>query len=340
MINSSFTPTFRWVWLVLLIGLLVVPFRTSLAQTTDDKVITNGSFVLNAGETHTGTIVLINGTFTLDEDALVVGDVVIISGTANLGGEIDGDLTVLGGTIYLADSLDVNGDKSLIAGEFLGESTDEVANKPAESPTNAPEDATNALANSFMGLIQQKITDLTSAWREGLASVIGVTALSLVVLAVFPQQVGMVGQTIRQHPLESSFTGILSLILLLPIGFVINLLALTCVLSPVTVAFWVVVSIVALFGWISMGNLLAQAFAVRYLKPDHYSPLWVGVAGVFFLSLSAAFLQVVAQFVPWAWLSSWLLLLGVSSVGCGAAVLSRLGRQPYKPTNASQAISQ
>jgi hypothetical protein len=330
MISTSFTSIFRWVWLVLLAGLLIVPFRTSLAQSTDDKIIINHCFVLHAGETHIGTIVLIDGTFTLDDEAEVVGDVVIISGIANLAGEIDGDLTVLGGKVYLANSLNVTGKQSLITGEFLSEPADDLANEPAQDPTEQKVDETANFSNSLPSLVQQKLSDWASAWRKNIGGVIGITAFSLVVLAVFPQQIVLVGQTIRQHPLESSFTGILSLILLGPIGFVMSLLALTCILSPITLAFWAGVSIVALFGWVSMGNLLAQAFAQRYLKPERYSPLLVGVTGVLLLSLGAAFALTLAQFMPWAWLGIWLLLMGVGSVGFGAAVLSRLGRQPYK----------
>ena len=116
---------------VLLVMLLVIPVGVTHAGSAADRIISEGetvhediviwgeSLVVKDGGEVDGSVTVFGGTAVLDGH--VSGDVVVFGGTASLGGSVDGDLVLLGGTLSATTSADVDGDCILVGGAIEGD---------------------------------------------------------------------------------------------------------------------------------------------------------------------------------------------------------------------------
>ncbi len=91
------------VFLVLLVLFFVVPIVTV------DKLVTDGTYTLNSGETLHGGLVMTAGDVTIAEGARVVGGVFKSSGVLTVNGEIGGGILSTSGEVRLGPSAVVGG---------------------------------------------------------------------------------------------------------------------------------------------------------------------------------------------------------------------------------------
>ncbi len=121
---------------VLLVMLLVIPVGVTHAGPASDRIITDGetvhediviwgeSLVVEVGGTVDGSVTVFGGTAVLDGH--VDGDVVVFGGTASLAGSVDGDLVLLGGTLSAVSSADVDGECILVGGTIAGDGAESI----------------------------------------------------------------------------------------------------------------------------------------------------------------------------------------------------------------------
>ena len=124
----------------------------------------------------------------------------------------------------------------------------------------------------------------------------------------------MVGQ-----PALAAGMGLLT-ILAGPIALVI--LAITIVLSPVSLIGVLVLAVGALFGWLVLGLVTGERVA-HLLKQEWSGPVSAGV-GTLVLSLAMNLIGIIPCI-------GWAVVAVVFSIGVGGVVLTRFGIQSYPP---------
>ena len=92
------------------ITLVLLTLLALLASGCADKVVSSGEFTLQSGETLNGDLEIKSGNVTLEEGSRVTCDVIMKSGKLHANGEIDGDIVMSSGDLYLGPKAIVHGD--------------------------------------------------------------------------------------------------------------------------------------------------------------------------------------------------------------------------------------
>jgi hypothetical protein len=137
----------------------------------------------------------------------------------------------------------------------------------------------------------------------------------------FPNPTDRVAQTLVVQPGQSALVGLLTLVVAIPILFILTI---TIILSPVSFFGLLALVVASIFGWISLGletgNRLARAFR------QEWAPAVAAGLGTFLLTFVAFSLEYI-----FSWLCiGWIFPTAVGLVGLGAVVLSQFGRRVYQ----------
>ena len=123
--------------LIFILTLLALP-TSAYAQTPngDGKVVVGGSYRLASGQTLSGSLLVIGGEATLEAGSRIAGDVALLGGTLTIQGEVDGNLAVLGGSVFLDDTAVVTGDLTTIGGSIHRSEKARIEGNVSEGPRN------------------------------------------------------------------------------------------------------------------------------------------------------------------------------------------------------------
>ena len=89
--------------------LVLLVLFTLLVSGCAAKVVDSGEFTLQSEEILRGNLEISSGEVTLEEGSRVTGDVTIMSGKLFANGEIDGDIVMTSGDVYLGPTAVVHG---------------------------------------------------------------------------------------------------------------------------------------------------------------------------------------------------------------------------------------
>ncbi len=246
--------------LVLLLLLLVVPTGAAYAAPTFDRIVEAGETVYEdlvvwGGSLHVedgaeveGDVSVFGGTAILDGH--IDGDVVIFGGTASLGGSVDGDLVLFGGTLTSASSADVGGDCLLIGGTIAEDGASSIN-------CSAVGDFPAFAIPSFKGAAmppeapEAPPPPRISSGRSFFGTVSAAAGqslifgiLALVAAAVLPGHLGQVSRTIKDKPAASGAVGFLTLIA--SVSAIVLLAILSAILMLVCIGFLGIPVVIAL----------------------------------------------------------------------------------------------
>ncbi len=73
------------------------------------EVVTGGNYTLRSGETHSGNLTITGGDSTLEQGSRVTGSLFVTGGNVNANGQIDGDVSMTGGSINFGPGAVVRG---------------------------------------------------------------------------------------------------------------------------------------------------------------------------------------------------------------------------------------
>jgi len=305
---------------VLLLVLSAGP--ASADQGEEARVIVGGSFTLRSGEVLGQDLVALGADVTLEEDSLVNGDVALFGGSLTLGGMVNGDVVGIGGRLVLENDSLINGDLVALC-DLRRDPGSQVRGNTVHS-SNVNWQVLQRL-REVGGLrelpLSLPLSRSASGWKGSgyqalrfIMTTLALMAVGVLVAVFAPRQAERVARTmIKAAPPALGF-GLLTPAV---VGLATPLLIVICVGIPVAIALWLVLSLAALFGWLTAGLLVGRQ-VFQACKAENTPPVLEIAAGVALLS----FLSV----IPWA---GPLFTFLVTCWGLGAVILSRCGTVPY-----------
>ena len=312
----------RYIILIATLLVLVIPSTALAKDLHDDRVVAGGTFTLESGEILDGGLIVFGGTAAVEEDSIVEGDVVVLGGIATLNGLVEGNVVGVGGVINLNENATIEGDLTTVAASL---NRDPGAQVNGQVITGIDVPALSFMPNTIdiqaIVPFEQTFNPFVfSFWRIlwFLFRTLLWGALAALVAMFLPNPTTRTSNAIVNEPVMSGGIGLLAIIVT-PI--VLVLLAITCILSPISLLGAMVLVVAWLFGRIAIGLEVGKRIA-KSLNRDWSLPLMAGV-GTFGLSLV---LDSVGTFI---YCVGWLLPLVVGLFGLGGVILTRFGTKSY-----------
>ena len=296
------------IWLLFLLFFLLMGCDDGVYSST---LIFDGRHTFGSETRLPGDVLLRAGTTELAAGSQVAGSIYVLGGTLVANGQIDGDLAVLDGEVRLGPDAVIFGDLRTSGGKT----------RQADTAVIRGQTITG------LALPLDDVQAQPGGWEATFRWLIGVLLLAALGGVWAQWQSRRQTQPLRNvadaaliHWLPSAALGLLGL-LVLPILLV--MMAFTVVLIPLVFVLGLIVSLVWAMGVVSLGALLGEWMAVRWLKPmfrRSKSPGWTTFTGtVLLMGLFA---------LPWVGEA----LLGLTAVLLlGAVLLSRFGTRTYEP---------
>lgn len=311
-------------YFIIFITLLVVllPSTAFAREMFDDRVVAGGTFRLESGETLDGSLIIFGGTATTEEDSVVGGDVVVLGGIVSVNGYVEGNLVGVGGVVNLNENAIIDGDLTTVAAT-LNRNPGAQVNGQVITGIDIP--ALSVLPStidipSFTRFEPAISPGAFTFWRIFwfIFRTILWGALAALITMFLPNQTTKVSDAIIGQPLMSGGVGLLAIIV---VPIILVLLAITCILSPVSLLGALAIVIAWVFGRIAIGLEIGKRIAKSFDK-DWPIPLAAGV-GTFGLALVA---DSAGTFIDCV---GWLVPTIVGLFGLGGVILTRFGTSSY-----------
>ncbi len=314
----------QYKYLVLLVTLviLVIPSTAFAKELQDDRVVAGGTFTLESGQVLDGSLIVFGGTAAIEQDSVVDKDVVVLGGIVTIDGAVRGNVVGVGGVVNLQENATVNGDLTAVAATLNREPGAQV-NGQVVTGIDVP------ALSLLPGTIDiPAITQLEPRFSPAAFTIWRVFwfifrtllwgALAALVAMFLPNQTTRTSQAIVKQPVMAGGVGLLTIILA-PIVLVV--LAVTCILSPISLLGILALVVAWVFGRIAIGLEIGQRIAKMFDR-DWPIPLAAGV-GTFALALVVDSVGTFIQCV------GWLIPTLVGLFALGGVILTRFGTQSY-----------
>ena len=320
---------------ILVVLILAVAGSAVYAQDGGDKFVFGENFVLRSGETLNGNLAVLGGTATLEQGSTVTGDVAVAGGKLILGGIVEGSAAVLGGTAVLEETAVIEGDfasfggsvekaaGATIEGESFG--APRAGTPPVELPDfpeipafpELPEAPRLPIRSQPFGGIGEIIS-----WQfTTLGWALMMVLFGVIALVVAPKPLARIADAAATQPAYSFGAGLLTFVVGILAG---ALLLIACCLG---VFVWLALLVAIAVGWIAIGLWVGQRL-LRALKVRDASVLLEVALGVFLITILGR--------LPCCLGALFTAIVG--SIGLGAVVLTRFGRQPLAPSGSGSSV--
>ncbi|MCW5848910.1 MAG: polymer-forming cytoskeletal protein [Anaerolineae bacterium] len=293
-------------------------------------VVVGGERIIESGQTFSGDMAVFGGNLTVRQGGTINGNLTVFGGDADIAGTVRGNITSIGGSTRLRESAVVEGDISTIGGSVnrasgatvRGQQTTPgqvppvpaLPNRPAQAP---PEPRNPVLA--FLGWV----------FRTALVT-LGLALLAVLAVALLPNQMRTVVDTMRRNPAASTGIGALTWVVWVAVMIVVALVSALLIFIcigllgiPVLIVLGLVVPVAVLFGWLSTGLWVGEGL-LRGLRVQSGAPLVAAGLGAIIITL---IYQVVNTIPCLGWLLAWLMTLP----GFGAVILTWFGTRGWRP---------
>jgi hypothetical protein len=289
---------------------LIIPLLTGCGGEGiySGTLILEGHHEIHAGETLRGDLLMLGGQTLLAEGSRVTGSIYMVDGEFDANGKIEGDISLLGGTLFLGPQTMVSGDLD-IGGGILNQASEAVirGNLNTESGLKLP-----AIPSS---------TDQALAGRliRSALNAILVAALAYLLARFAPRPVARVTEAVMGHPVVSGAMGVLTGIVGLSL---LVLMAFTIILIPVTLLGILLMGAAVVYGWIgwgmAVGHRLSQWRGWMLQRPGQ------AVVGTLTFMLAVELIGL----MPFA---GGIIGILTAAVGLGAVLLTRFGMRNFVP---------
>ena len=308
--------------LVVLLGILI-PSPVYAASAKDDRVVMGGSFILERDQTLNGNLIVIGGTAKIEKDAVVNGSIMLVGGQVTVDGIVEGSITLFGASASLHDSAIILGD-IYVTSSVLNRSDladvrgDVIEGKPLPPGFTIPDQVTppDPTTPGPIGRVATLLGSLLSIFFFSLVS----ASIAIIASLFMPGAIQRVSDAILSSPVIGFGTSILTLIAL---PFILVILAITIILSPVAILLTIAFALAGYMGWVSIGTELGKRIAGLF-KTVWPVPISAGM-GTLILSLVLG----VVTLIPCL---GWGVVTIVVLVGLGGVLLSRFGTRSYTST--------
>ena len=315
---------YKYLVFLITIVILLIPGTAMAKDLQDDRVVAGGTFTLDSGDILDGNLIVFGGTASVEQDSIVEGDIVVLGGIITIDSLVEGNVVGVGGVVNLKENATIEGDLTTVAATLNREPGAQVSGQVI---TGVDIPALSLLPGTI---------DLPTITRfEPMFSPAGFTlwrivwfvfrtllwgALAALVAMFLPIPTTRTSQAIVKQPVMSGGVGLLTVILA-PI--VLVLLAITCILSPISLLGVLALVVAWVFGRIAIGLEIGLRIAKTFDR-DWPVPLAAGV-GTFGLAL------VVDSLGTFILCVGWLIPALVGMFGLGGVILTRFGTHSYPP---------
>ena len=315
---------YKYLVFLITIVILLIPGTAMAKELQDDRVVAGGTFTLDSGDILDGSLIVFGGTASIEQDSIVEGDIVVFGGIITIDSLVEGNVVGVGGVVNLKENATIDGDLTTVAGTLHREPGAQVSGQ-----------VITGVDIPALSLLPGTIDLPTIARFEPMFSPAGFTlwrifwfvfrtllwgALAALVAMFLPIPTTRTSQAIVKQPVMSGGVGLLTVILA-PI--VLLLLAITCILSPISLLGVLALVVAWVFGRIAIGLEIGLRIAKTFDR-DWPVPLAAGV-GTFGLAL------VVDSLGTFILCVGWLIPALVGVFGLGGVILTRFGTQSYQP---------
>jgi hypothetical protein len=277
--------------------------------------------------------------------------VVVFGGNLTVEGEIDQNLVAIGGVVTLEDTAVVYGDLvapasvfrrvegSQVYGQIITDSgtldiqipdvpdIPDVPNVPDIPDMPDVPDIPDVTPNPFtvFDQISYTLTPITNVlWA--IIRAFAFSTVAIIVVLFVPDHIRRTSEALVSYPVLSGGLGLLSMIIAIPIMLIFTIMI---ILIPATILVSIVLSLGLFFGWIAVGLEIGRRIADA-ISREWSTPIQAGV-GTFAMTIVIGSISLVL----WGFVS-FLLIIGICSIGLGAILLTRFGTQDYIPTESGQ----
>jgi len=327
----------RWIVLILVVALSLIPYPVNAAPLTDDQVVMGGSFVLKSDQTLNGNLIIIGGTARIEENAVINGSIILLGGQVTVNGIVESNLHLFAGSASISDSAIVLGDVFLVSS---------VLNKSDSADIRGEIKEGGPLPSGFV--IPDKPSKITPAKpvipsgdgifgkiAEFMASLLSVFFFSIVsacvamLIALFaPRHINRVSNAIVASPWIGFLVAILTLI---AFPMIVIILAISIILSPVAILSIVALALACYLGSVALGTGLGDRIT-RIFRPTWAVPVSAGM-GTLIMGLVLG----VISLIPCI---GWLVVSLIVIIGLGGVILTRFGTRIYENSQHQSSASQ
>lgn len=280
---------------------LAVPLAapaTSLPPARIDDLLTFG------GDAHVRAGDDVRDVVTMGGDARVegraFGNVVTMGGDADVAGTVVGDVVTMGGDIHIRPTGVVHGRLQTMGGDVVREDGGAVSLSVQGSAAPQWSDAPGEGGGLFAYVVETAEAGLRYA----------LLFLGALLFAFFaPERFGRLHQAVRRAPLRSIAGGAVGL---LAAGLLSVVLCITIIGIPVAFVLGLTAFVAACAGLATVGHLLGMALPVKALEDKPVVRLATGILVLFLVTRVPFF--------------GWLAFLIALTIGVGAVVLTRFGK--------------
>jgi hypothetical protein len=314
-----------FIFLVLAIALLF-PATAYARDNYDDRVVVGGTFTLESGETHQGSLAVFGGAVTTEPDSTVNGDVVLVGGTVELGGTVNGNVVGIGGAVRLTEDANINGDVVTI-GATLRREDGAVIDGQVVNGMDIPFSTTipNIVDEGEIIIppIPQPptVVNYTNPFLEIIWFFFRTflyAALAVLLVMFLSSHIEKVADAAINEPVISAGAGLLTAVLG-PLALIA--ITITIILIPVTLVAVLLLIAAWLFGWVALGFEVGRRIA-NALKIELAPAISAGIGTLVLLFVLGG----INQLIPCI---GWIPQTLVGLWGLGAVLMTRFGTQKY-----------
>ena len=292
-------------------GSAVSPNASLNHRDLHDQFVFGDTYTLQNGDTLVGDLFILGGTVTLEEGSDVDGNVILIGGSLSIRGTVEKDLVAFGGSPALENTGRIEGDAVTIGCKLSG-ATERVTGDIITLDNGGIFNI--RMLDGRLPTVAVARIPILWGFLSLFFSVFFMTAMAIGTVLLLPKQTERTAQVLIQQPVASGGMGCLT-VMVAPI--VLAALAVTIILSPVSLLGAVLLVALVIFGWIALGLELGNRLA-KALHQDWHPAVSAGI-GTFGLTLAALGLSRVILCV------GWMVPFLVSMVALGAVMLVFLG---------------
>jgi hypothetical protein len=323
-----------YIFILLLVALLW-PSTAFAKDLFDDKVVFGGTFTLEAGETHDGSLVVFGGAVTVEPDTTVNGDVVLIGGTVEIGGDVNGNVVGIGGAVRLSKSAVINGDLFTMGATLRREDGAKV-NGQVVNGTEIPFsfNVPNNSNGSDFTLPETPQVPSVSVDANPVLSIMWfffrtfmIAALAVLLVMFLPAHVNRVSNAALSQPVITAGAGLLTAILA-PLALIA--ITITIILIPVTLVAIILLFVAWLLGWVALGLEAGRRIA-RAVNMEWAPAISAGVGTFIILFVLGG----ISKAIPCI---GWIPQTLVGLWGLGAVLMTRFGTQEYATNNQTAVV--
>ena len=305
-------------------AMLAFPATAFASEPGQGQVVFGGSFTLESGQVLDGDLVVFGGSVDLEAGSVVQGNILLMGGIARIDGQVQGDLVLLGGVAGLGPKAVIDGNAVTLGGNLdrAPGSTiagDIVAGDEFSFPFNFNLPSTTRVVP--FEAFRFRYSPLLDVLWFGLRSLL-VAALATIVVMFWPEPTARAARAVVAQPVLSGGLGLLTFVVA-PVLLLV--LAITIILSPVSLLAAVLLVVAGVFGWIAIGREVGERL-VKALNWDLHPAAAAGL-GTLTLSLVVGGIGL----IPCV---GWMVGFVVVAIALGAVLLTRFGSREYAPAPA------